>query len=156
MTAAAIITGGAGILLTVMGVWAYTGHWSTWFTRSRARGRVEYTGPAALLTGVALLFAAAVMATVLAGAPRTVSYALIAPVVVSAALSIACSIRAPKFLIPSWTRAAAQPMQAPKQGEPVQPPAAPRSLPSHFQGHPPRPNTCLQPSRNGVAGRVTS
>lgn len=116
MTAAAIITGGAGVLLTVMGIWAYTGHWTTWFTRSRARGRVEYTGPAALFTGAALVLAAAVMASALAGAPRAVSYALIAPVVISAALSFACSIRAPKFLIPAWTRAAAQPEQSRKRG----------------------------------------
>lgn len=105
MTAALILTAGAGILLTVMGAWAYTGHWSTWFTRSKARGRITYTGPAALFAGIALIMTAAVMAGVLTGAPKPVSYALIVPVAVAAALAaVSNTYRPPSFLIPAWTQ----------------------------------------------------
>lgn len=102
---AAIVIAGAGVLLTVLGSWAYTGHWTTWFTRSLARGRVEYTGPAALFTGIALLLAAGVIAAVLAGAPKPAAYALIVPVAASAVLAVVSStVRPPSFLIPAWTR----------------------------------------------------
>lgn len=105
MIPALILLAGAGILLTIMGVWAYTGHWSTWFTRSKARGRIEYTGPAALFTGIALALAAGVIAAVLAGASKPVSYTLIAPVAVAAGLAMTSSLRhPPAFLIPTWVK----------------------------------------------------
>ena len=104
MIAVLILVAGAGVLLSVMGAWAYTGHWSTWFTRSKARGRVEYTGPATLFSGVALLLAAVVAAAVLAGAPKPLSYALIVPVAAAAALAMTSTLRRPPaFLIPAWT-----------------------------------------------------
>lgn len=106
MIAVAAIAAGAGTVLAVMGIWAYTGHWSTWFTRSKARGRIEYSGPAALFTGAALVLASMVIASVLSGAPKAVSYALIVPVAAAALTAMATTHRPPSFLIPAWTQAA--------------------------------------------------
>lgn len=97
-------TGSTGFGLTVMGVWAYTGLWQTWFTGPQARGTREYTGPAALFGGITLLLATAIVAIVLCGAPPAVSYALIVPTSAAAGLCLLTLNRCPRFLAPAWTR----------------------------------------------------
>lgn len=115
MIAVAALAAGAGIVLSVMGIWAYTGHWSTWFTRSKARGSIDYTGPASLFIGAALVLASMVIASVLAGAPKPVSYALIVPVAAAAFTGMAISRRPPSFLIPAWTQSVHHAQQRTKE-----------------------------------------